>query len=369
MSRPHSLCVDVLVVGGGPAGSACATVLARGGVRVAVVEGSTFERFRIGETIAAPTRSLLARLGLACEGDWGLPSAGVAAAWGQDTASLTPSIMNPYGHGWRVDRRQFDRRLFDHAGSAGAALFTGTRVVDVRRDAAAWKFAVASGSGTVTGRAEFVVEATGRTGTSRFTPQAARLWVDRMFGFAVQGDCTDPGPSRFPESAAVEAVPGGWWYSVYLPSARSLAVYFTDSDLLPPRKAAIGAFLREQLQEAQLTRGRCPFLERSLPGCPWQAFDARSGIRRMAGSEGWIAAGDALMAFDPLCGRGVTEAIESGINVAERFLRGLSGGIGDWADEIAVRFNDYLRQRLRTYRFETRWSEAPFWQRRRLPTL
>ena len=79
MSGDTPLDLDVLVIGGGPAGSACAIRLARGGARVAIVEASEFSRFRIGETIAPSVRPLLAQFGVEAgdDCDWSAPSTGV----------------------------------------------------------------------------------------------------------------------------------------------------------------------------------------------------------------------------------------------------------------------------------------------------
>src|SRR5262245_45819791 len=106
-----SMELDVLVIGGGPAGSVCATLLAQQGVRVAVVEASDFTRFRIGETIAPVVRSILGRVGLPTDSSvpWGLPYTGIGSVWGSPTVHMRPTIVSPYGRGWRVDRRAFDR--------------------------------------------------------------------------------------------------------------------------------------------------------------------------------------------------------------------------------------------------------------------
>ena len=101
MRNDTPLDVDVLVIGGGPAGSACAIRLARGGARVAIVEASDFSRFRIGETLEPSVRPLLATLGIEVGADyrWWAPSTGVVAAWGQPSATHRPSVLNPYGRG------------------------------------------------------------------------------------------------------------------------------------------------------------------------------------------------------------------------------------------------------------------------------
>ncbi|HBB88819.1 MAG TPA: hypothetical protein DC047_14515 [Blastocatellia bacterium] len=359
--------LDILVVGGGPSGAACATVLARGGARVAVVESGDFNRFRIGETIHATTRPLLARLGcpMPANDNCALPSLGVASAWGDSRVEVRPSIMNPYGRGWRVERRTFDKRLFENSGDAGAALFTKSRVEEVRRDAGKWTFSIVSDGKILPGTAPFVVEATGRNGKSKFAPNARRHWGDRLVGLAIFSKDYRPVTSRFADSALVESTPLGWWYSVLLPDQGTLGVFFTDGDLLPRNRAQVGLFLQGQIQETEHTRDHCPILENGP--YRWKAFNARSGIRRLAVADGWVAIGDALMAFDPLSGLGVTEAISSGISAAEWWQSLQSPrieGIPFWVEQVSERFNEYLKARLLTYSSEKRWPDSPFWRRR-----
>ena len=55
---------DVLVIGGGPGGSTAATCLARGGLRVTLVEREAFPRYHIGESLLPANIPLLERLGV-----------------------------------------------------------------------------------------------------------------------------------------------------------------------------------------------------------------------------------------------------------------------------------------------------------------
>ncbi len=364
--QENPLEVDVLVIGGGPAGAACATVLSSRRARVAIVEASNFTQFRVGETIEPSVRSLLARLGISIgdNSNWALPSDSVASCWGQSISRKRPAILNPYGRGWRVERQLFDRELFENAGLAGAALFKRASVDEVRRHAGWWEFAITSDEIRVQGRAPFVVEATGRNKASRFAPKSSRLWLDQLIGISMLNECSD---QPMPVSALIEATPYGWWYSVCLPKGRTLAIFFTDGDLLPRGKTEIASFLRQQIKDSEITGDRCSFIEQSVERHLWKTFDARSSIRRTAVSDGWVATGDALMAFDPLCGRGVTEAMNSGIEVAEWLLNRQasdSKSIPAWVEQVSARFNDYLEQRRRTYSYENRWNDSPFWRRR-----
>jgi flavin-dependent dehydrogenase len=361
--------VDVLVIGGGPAGSACAIRSARGGARVAIVEASDFSRFRIGETLEPSVRPLLAKLGMdigaAC--GWSAASTGVVAAWGQPSPTQRPSVFNPYGRGWRIDRKTFDRVLFDQARHTGALAFTQSRVTSGARRRGAWAFTLDTPAGPVHGRTRWIVAATGRGASAPFAPCRKRLWLDRLVGIAlIAGTGERPG-SHIPDAASVEAAPCGWWYAATIPNGGQVAVFFTDGDLLPPGRPNLAEFLSDQLACSPLTRTGRDFVGEQIGRRQWAGFDARSSIRRAAIADGWVAVGDALMAFDPLCGRGVTEALLSGVEVADWLVE--SGhttieGLPIWAVNAAERFNSYCAQRTAIYAAERRWGDMAFWQRR-----
>jgi flavin-dependent dehydrogenase len=369
MSAPRDLAV--LVVGGGPAGAACAIRLAQAGARVAVVEASDFSRFRVGETLEASLGPRLLDLGIRVEGqDWAAPCSGVAAAWGHPTAARRPSMLNPYERGWRVERRAFDRALFCQAHGAGAAAYLRCRFVSAERDAGIWTFWLDGTARRMSGRARWIVAATGRTARTPLAPPGPRRWIDHLIGFALREDAPEHRPVPVPESALVEATPHGWWYSVRVPDGTRIALFFTDSDLLPAGRRERAAFLLDALDRAPLTRSACRFAAAMIAAQRWIGFDARSSLQRCAVADGWVAAGDALMAFDPLCGRGVGEAIGSGIAVADWLIASLDGApapdaIPAWITDAATRFNRYRGERLATYGAETRWPTSPFWQRRR----
>jgi flavin-dependent dehydrogenase len=192
--------------------------------------------------------------------------------------------------------------------------------------------------------------------------------LDRLVGLALIADAEERPRANVPATAVVEAAPCGWWYAATIPRGRELAVFFTDADLLPRGRHNLGEFLRDQLARSPLTRPGRDFVEERLGRRQWTGFDARSGIRRTAIADGWVAIGDALMAFDPLCGRGVTEALACGIEVADWLLRAgradEEDGLPNWTANAAERFNQYCAQRVATYGAQKRWGDMAFWQRR-----
>src|SRR5438034_3514792 len=209
MTAASELTLDALVIGGGPAGSACAIRLARGGAKVGLVEATDFSRFRIGETIAPSARPLLSQLDID-DGDdrmWSAPSSGVAAAWGQTTALHRSSLFNPYGRGWRVDRRRFDCMLCDRARDAGAKVFMQCRLVSAIHGSSHWSFALQANRRAVRGRATWIVAATGRTATAPLSPSRSQLSLDRLLAIAILSDAADGKPLEYPTAALVEAAP------------------------------------------------------------------------------------------------------------------------------------------------------------------
>jgi flavin-dependent dehydrogenase len=91
-----------------------------------------------------------------------------------------------------------------------------------------------------------------------------------------------------------------------------------------------------------------------------------SRLDRVSG-RGWLAVGDAAMAFDPLSSQGLMQALASGIGAGQALSARLTGkvaAIGEYDIKTNDSFREYSRLRAVYYGREQRWPQSVFWQRR-----
>ena len=345
---------DVVVAGGGPAGSATALDLSRRGFRVALVEQSAYENFRVGETLPPEIRRLLMELGVweRFLGSEPVASHGIQTAWEMPTPRHHDFLFNPYGCGWHVDRASFDAMLAGAAADAGAELIVSGRLTALEDVNGHWLVDVATGEKR-TLRCRLLVDATGRKATIARRLGCGVQAVDRLVGAV----------AVVPRSEAehwtlIEAVENGWWYSVPLPRDRIVFAYMTDSDLW--RDSNWG----ELLKQAPLTSERATAMNQQ----PRIHIVSAASVRRQpVTGPNWIAAGDAALAFDPLSGLGIYKTIESGLRASAAIVCCFEGdrrGMVEYENWTAEGFQSYLSLRHQFYGSVQRWPESRFWQRR-----
>jgi flavin-dependent dehydrogenase len=353
---------DVVVVGAGPAGATAALNLAPTR-RVLLVDRHATPRPRVGESLPGAARRLMTDMGLwdGFVADSHAPRHLHRGAWGGDEPVERHALADPDGHGWHLDRVRFERRLRATAIARGAVAVAPARPLTLEGDGEGWRMTLAHAQGTTEVRARTVIDASGRS-SRLLAPHGARRRVDdRLICGWVRAARADlpPGVTQ------IEAEAEGWWYAAPLPDGGALLAFHTDADLPAARAGRSPGDLLDR------ARG-LPMLGRMLETPDWAdgagGYCAAHGARleRPEGA-GWVACGDAALAFDPLSAQGLFNALYTGLAAAETTDRMLDGDIAagvEYAADLNRVWAAYDAHRTAWYGMERRWADRPFWRRR-----
>jgi len=347
---------DVAIVGGGPAGLAAAIFLAQAGVAVAMVTQPDRGGDKIGESLAPDSCPILQQLGV-WEGflaDKHLPCPGNRSAWGSADLTDYSFIGNPYGSGWHLDRLRFEARLAQRVKELGVEITIGRVLPQCQRSRGKWHLTIAPDNRVIV--APFVMDATGRNSWFARRQGVQRYLDDRQVGVAA---FLEPRDRPIEDATSlVEATEGGWWYSALLPDGRLAAFRATDPDCRSDRRS----WWRE-LAATRYTRDRArPYCDRaSLKVVP-----ANSSRLECFSGEGWLAIGDAAIAYDPLSAHGLTLALASARDGAKAILKGDSQAFSTYDRRLQAAYDRYSQMRREIYALEQRWPQSSYWLRRHL---
>jgi|SRR5208337_408634 len=349
---------DVVVLGAGPAGSVASLLLTRAGASTLLVDEFNLARHKVGESLPGIARHYLGSLQLrevlkpeAC-----LPCFGNSSAWGSDRLEHRNGLLDPYGPGVHLDRAAFDGALLSASLNAGVKTLPG-RFARSRSVAGGWMLTIQAEGFTQDVGCRWVVDCTGRRSAFAAALGVRRSVFDRQVGvvglFAREDYDTD-------RSIMLEATPDGWWYSAPVPRARRVIIYFTDGDLLGKTGArSIEGFI----SLARGTRHIRAFISgRPLIPSPKVVLASSSRIGRPAG-EGWVAAGDAAAALDPLASVGIISSIK-GAQAAVKGIMGGGGAIEAYCKDVVGQHQKDVETRSAYYKLEQRWPQSLFWSRR-----
>lgn len=366
--------VEVVVIGGGPAGATAALTLANAGRRVLLVGGEGGRAASVGEALPPAARPLLRDLGLLplVEGDGHLPCLGNVSAWGSGELVVHDFLRDPHGPGWHLDRQRYDRALRNAAAEAGARIEPETHGAGVERDGEGWAVRLRSGGpghgapAERTVHASWLVDATGRASAVARWVGARRRRADRLVAFVARFRPQAGAGGDRDDRTWIEAVEDGWWYSARIPPGERVVAFHTDAALadLAVLRSADGFAGR---------LGRAPHLGPLLAGRGYRivgrprGVDASSAILDRVAGAGWLAVGDAAASFDPLSSQGLLNAHYTGLRGGQAILRSLAGdptAVPGYAARIDRIYRAFLAHRTTYYGAEGRWRTRPFWSQR-----
>lgn len=350
----------IVVVGGGPAGSACAGELARLGHSVCILADGEISGPKFGETGNPGLVHMLVNDGLLLPRESGCPLPTFLSAWGSEELDGRSFAFWQAGEGRVLDRAAFDRWLLDEAVAAGVEVIPGCRAVRAQRDGDQWLILSRADGQDQWIPARFVVEATGRVTRSVFHLDATRYYTDQLVCLSVEV----PFPLANQAEAMVESSEEGWWYAVRSVGGQSFVACFTDSDRIPPtadRREWLTTILRA-------TRHVRRWVETIPHDEDIRICDARTSIRTVLWRDNWLSIGDAAWTLDPLSGSGVERAVNDGVLAGHALSRTILTHSPEPLREFAVSqvnsFKTAINVQRKTYQRESRFRSFPFWQRR-----
>jgi len=335
---------DVVVIGGGPAGSTVSTLVAQAGFRVTLFERERFPRFHIGESLIPETYWVLQRIGMLPK----MQQSRFVKKYSVQFVNSAGKLSAPFyfwdnkphecSQTWQVVRSEFDRMMLENARENGVDAHEGVHVSDVLFEgerAAGVRVSGADGKSHEV-RARVVVDASGQAAILQ-NRMRLRLWDPVLDKGAVwtyyQGAYRDTGRDEGATVVLQTADRSGWfWYIPQHDDVVSVGVV-----------APSAAVFRSGISKEQI-------LASALEGCP-AVRDRVARGKQIAGvfatrdysyrstrvsGDGWVLIGDAFGFLDPLYSSGVLLALKSGEMAADAITAGLAAGdlsagrLGGW---------------------------------------
>ena len=311
---------DVIVMGGGPAGSSVAGMLAREGRKVILFEKAVFPRHHIGESLMTDTYWTFRRLGLLEK----LKESPFVRKYSVQFANPAGKESRPFyffeavhhesAVTWQVTRAQFDHLLIDHAAEQGAVVHQGVQVKQVLfEDDRAIGVEVQMQDGT---REKFfakvVVDATGQSAllSNKFRwrvrdPKLKKAVLYSYFKGAHREPDLNGGATLV---LRTEAGSGGWfWYIPLENDITSVGIVADPEYLLKNRGQDLAKILQEEIDKCEPCRRRVAGGTRVDKIYSILDYSYRS--KHNAGN-GFIIIGDAYGFLDPIYSSGVLLALK-----------------------------------------------------------
>lgn len=327
---------DVAVIGGGPAGAAAGTQLAKAGKKVVILEKEKFPRFCIGESLLPYGNDLLRTIGV-----WPkLEKAGFLQKFGAefctgDTTRLQrfwfkQNLGTSHEYSYQVERSQFDQLLLDHARESGCDVSEETRVISLdqsdpsRLTLRCERPEKAGGPLEITSR--WIIDASGRCAFSGSRLGLRRGSTQKTRRVAIYGhfEGVFRNSGKAEGHITIVRIPEGWFWLIPLAGNRT----------------SVGLVLPPELARPTPTRGLEEIFHETVAATP-ELGVRMQGARslqplRATGDYSWkfssfatrriLLTGDAAGFVDPIFSSGVMLALKSALRASELILRADASG-------------------------------------------
>ena len=325
---------DVIVAGGGPAGSTAATLLAQYGHHVLLLEKDSHPRFHIGESMLPFSEPVMQRLGI----DWSQFGIAKGGAEFIDETNNKRMYFQLSGErqAYQIERAEFDEALFVNAQKYGVETHQNTAVTSINID----EYGVTVSTDNSSFQSRYLIDATGRSAMmGRFNRSIDR--IENLGKFALYthfSQVASQAATKFFQQGdiVVPIVDIGWIWIIPL-AGQKVSVGLVVNGQRLAGEATTELFQRYLKQS--------DFLEQLLDGAtqdwPIRSEANFSYVNQQRYGERYVCCGDAAGFLDPVFSSGVFLALTGGEMVADRLHQGLTEKREADADLHAVDDADY----------------------------
>lgn len=319
---------DILVIGGGPAGSTAATLLSRKGFSVTLLERERFPRFQVGESLLPYNNDLFARLGVTEQlvtGDF-FPKYGAEFVTGDGTLTTTfrfdRTLDDPYRRSFQVTRSEFDHLLLRNAAKNGVDVREETSVAAVVLDDRS-RAVVKTAEGELI-EARFVIDASGH-GSVIGNRVGGKSDIEslRKVAFFAHYRKVKRVPGHDGGNTLIVVLRDAWFWMIPITAELMSVGLVVNRD--HARNCGLGpeALLDRTIAGTPYVRQRMKEAERTTQ--VYARRDFSYSMQRMVGPN-YALIGDAAGFIDPIFSTGVFMAMKSADLVAEAVEQRLRGG-------------------------------------------
>lgn len=340
---------DVIVIGGGPAGSVAAAGLRQAGKTVIIFEKEIFPRFIIGESLLPASNDVMERVGLFdVIKEAGFMKKGGAYFFMGDKIekfNFAEASAGGWSYAYQVPRDDFDKILIDKTATMGADVRFGAEVTDVRFSDDGASVDVTHDGKQYSVESKYLIDC---SGYGRVLPKLLDLDEPSELEYRESLFTHITGDIR-PEGAEegyiwiVDLPQGGWIWVIPFSNGKTSVGVVAKPEVYDAEDGNDEEILRKLLLQEPSLKKRLANMEFSMPAVRIKGYSI--SIKKLYGDR-FIITGNATEFLDPVFSAGVTLAMASADLAQSLIVRALDGEEVDFDREYA----EYLMRGVNCFR-------------------